>query len=115
VLWVCSFLWVFLGFLCGLAELLLCILPVYLGAPYAFLMKFSYLSKKKNCEVLVIHFSINLLIFILPGMNIFVTCLSFPFLVRCFSCICAFSLSNEIRLLIKRMFLSLVNGYFKLI
>jgi hypothetical protein len=28
--------------------LLLCILPVYLGAPYAFLMKFSYLSKKKN-------------------------------------------------------------------
>jgi hypothetical protein len=32
----------------GLAELLLCILPVYLGVPYAFLMKFSYLSKKKK-------------------------------------------------------------------
>jgi len=28
--------------------LLLCILLVYLGAPYAFLMKFSYLSKKKR-------------------------------------------------------------------
>jgi hypothetical protein len=24
VLWVCSFLWVFMGFSCGLAELLLC-------------------------------------------------------------------------------------------
>jgi len=36
----------FLGFLCGLAELSLCILPVYLGALYVFLMKFSYLSKK---------------------------------------------------------------------
>jgi hypothetical protein len=39
---------VLLGFLCGLAELLLCIHPVYLGAPYAFLMKFFYLSKKKK-------------------------------------------------------------------
>jgi hypothetical protein len=46
VLWVCSFLWVFLGFSCGLAELLMCILHVYLEAPYAFLMKFSCLSKK---------------------------------------------------------------------
>jgi len=37
-------LWVFLGFLCRLAGLLLCILPVYFGAPYTFfLMKFSYL------------------------------------------------------------------------
>jgi predicted transcriptional regulator len=26
----------FHGFLCGLARLFLCILPVYLGAPYAF-------------------------------------------------------------------------------
>jgi hypothetical protein len=39
---------VLLGFICGLAELFLCIHPVYLGAPYAFLMKFSYLSKKKR-------------------------------------------------------------------
>jgi len=36
------------GFSHGLTESLLCILLVYLGAPYAFLMKFSYLSKKKN-------------------------------------------------------------------
>jgi hypothetical protein len=36
----------FSGFLCGLAELSLCILHVYLGALYVFLMKFSYLSKK---------------------------------------------------------------------
>jgi hypothetical protein len=44
-------LWVLVGFLelcCGLAELLLCILLVYLGAPYTFLIKFSYLSKKKK-------------------------------------------------------------------
>jgi hypothetical protein len=41
-------LWFYWVFLCGLAELLLCIHPVYLGAPYAFLMKFSYLSKKKK-------------------------------------------------------------------
>jgi hypothetical protein len=26
----------------------LCILHVYLGAPYSFLMKFSYLTKKKK-------------------------------------------------------------------
>jgi len=26
----------------------MCILPVYLGAPYIFLMKYSYLSKKKK-------------------------------------------------------------------
>jgi hypothetical protein len=45
VLWICSFFWVFLGFSCGLAKLLMCILHLYLGAPYAFLMKFSYLSK----------------------------------------------------------------------
>jgi hypothetical protein len=51
VLWVCSFLWVFLGFSCGLAKLLLCILLVYLGAPYAFLMKFSYFSKKNYGNV----------------------------------------------------------------
>jgi len=37
-----------MGFSCGLAELLICILHVYLEAPYAFLMKFSYLSKKKK-------------------------------------------------------------------
>jgi hypothetical protein len=37
-----------MGFSCGLAELLMCILHVYLEAPYAFLMKFSYLSKKKK-------------------------------------------------------------------
>jgi len=46
-------LWVLVGFLelcCGLAELLLCILPVYLGTPYTFLIKFSYLSKKKIQE-----------------------------------------------------------------
>jgi hypothetical protein len=36
------------GFSYGLAESLLCILHVYLRAPYAFLMKFSYLSKKKR-------------------------------------------------------------------
>jgi hypothetical protein len=36
----CGFSWVFL---CGLAELWMCILHVYLGAPYIFLMKFSYL------------------------------------------------------------------------
>jgi hypothetical protein len=38
-------LWVFF---CGLAELFLCILPVYLGALFAFLIKFFYLSKKKK-------------------------------------------------------------------
>jgi hypothetical protein len=48
MLWVCSFLWVFLGFSYGLAVLFLCIRHVYLGAPYAFLMKFSYLSKNKG-------------------------------------------------------------------
>jgi hypothetical protein len=37
-----------MGFSCGLAGLLLCILPVYFEAPYVFLMKFSYLSKKKK-------------------------------------------------------------------
>jgi hypothetical protein len=31
----------------GLAGLFLCILPMYLGAPYAFLMKFLLLIKKK--------------------------------------------------------------------
>jgi hypothetical protein len=45
--YVVSYGFFFVFFSCGLAELLLCILPVYLGAPYAFLMKFSYLSKKK--------------------------------------------------------------------
>jgi len=39
---------VLLGFLCGLAELLLCIHHVYLGAPYAFLMKFLLIKKKKG-------------------------------------------------------------------
>jgi hypothetical protein len=43
---------VLLSFLCGLAELFLCIHPVYLGASYAFLMKFSYLSKKKKYRAL---------------------------------------------------------------
>lgn len=68
-----------------------------------------------NCEVLVIHFSINLLVFMLLGMNIFVTCLFFLFLVKYFSCIYSLVLFNEIQLLIERIFLSLVNGYFKLI
>jgi len=36
-------LWVFF---CGLVGLFLCILHVYLGAPYAFFNKISYLSKK---------------------------------------------------------------------
>jgi len=45
--YVVSYGFFFCFFSCGLAELLLCILHVYLGAPYAFLMKFSYLSKKK--------------------------------------------------------------------
>jgi len=40
------FLWVFLGFLCGLAGLLLCILPMYLGAPYAFFNEILLLIKK---------------------------------------------------------------------
>jgi hypothetical protein len=34
---------VFCGFSYGLAESLLCILHLYLGAPYTLLMKFSYL------------------------------------------------------------------------
>jgi hypothetical protein len=37
-----------LGFSCGLVELSLCILPAYLGAPYAFLMKFFTYQKKKK-------------------------------------------------------------------
>jgi hypothetical protein len=41
----------FLGFSYGLAKLLLCILSVYFGAPYAFLMKFFYLFKKKNMNL----------------------------------------------------------------
>jgi hypothetical protein len=40
------FLWVFLSFLCGLAGLLLCILSVYLGAPYAFFNEILLLIKK---------------------------------------------------------------------
>jgi len=42
---------VLLGFLCGLAELLLCIHPVYLGAPYAFLMKFLLIKIKKKFKI----------------------------------------------------------------
>jgi hypothetical protein len=50
ILWVfCGFSWVFF---CGIARLFMCILPVYLGAPYAFLIKFSYLSKKISCQIL---------------------------------------------------------------
>jgi hypothetical protein len=41
-----GFLWVFLGFLCGLAGLFLCILPVYLGVPYAFFNEILVLIKK---------------------------------------------------------------------
>jgi hypothetical protein len=41
-----GFSWLFHVYLVSLAKLLLCILPVYLRAPYAFLMKFSYLKKK---------------------------------------------------------------------
>jgi hypothetical protein len=41
-------LWVFLGFLCGLAGLLLCLLPVYLGAPYTFFNDIILLIKKKS-------------------------------------------------------------------
>jgi hypothetical protein len=50
---ILDFMWV-LGvvgmlFLVGfLVELLMCILHVYLRAPFAFLMKFSYLLKKKK-------------------------------------------------------------------
>jgi hypothetical protein len=45
VLWVsCGFSWVLF---CGLAGLFLCILPVYLGSPYAFLI--TILIKKKKC------------------------------------------------------------------
>jgi hypothetical protein len=48
---ILGFMWVLgvvgmqflMGFSCGLARLLLCILIVYLGASYAFLIKFSYL------------------------------------------------------------------------
>jgi hypothetical protein len=51
------------GFSYGLAESLLCILPVYLGAPYVFLMKFSYLSNKTigkwSEQILGSLFSIN--------------------------------------------------------
>jgi hypothetical protein len=42
----CGSLWVFFDSFCRLAGLVLCILPVYLGAPYAFLIKSSYLLKK---------------------------------------------------------------------
>jgi len=40
------------GFLLWASWVFLCILPVYLGALFAFLIKFSYLSKnkKKACE-----------------------------------------------------------------
>jgi hypothetical protein len=41
------FLLVFLGF-CGLALVFPCILPVYLGAPYAFFNKVFLLIKKKK-------------------------------------------------------------------
>jgi hypothetical protein len=45
VLWVsCGFSWVLF---CGLAGLFLCILPVYLGAPYAFLITILIKKKKK--------------------------------------------------------------------
>jgi hypothetical protein len=47
-LWVpCWFSWVFL---CGLAGLLLYVLPVYLGAPYAFFNEILLLIKKKNID-----------------------------------------------------------------
>jgi hypothetical protein len=40
---VCRSLGVLLDSFCGLAMLFLCILHVYLRAPYAFINKFSYL------------------------------------------------------------------------
>jgi hypothetical protein len=40
-----GFSWVFL---CGLAELFLCIVPLYLGASYAFFNKIFLLIKKKK-------------------------------------------------------------------
>jgi hypothetical protein len=41
----------------GLALVLLCILPVYLGVSYAFFsLNFAYLSKKKkNCSIFLDH------------------------------------------------------------
>jgi hypothetical protein len=48
VFWVLCGIWVlwiladFLRYVCGLAELFLCILPVYVEAPLVFLIKFSY-------------------------------------------------------------------------
>jgi hypothetical protein len=39
----------------GLAGLFLCILPVYLGAPYAFLVKFLLLIKKKGHNCISTH------------------------------------------------------------
>jgi hypothetical protein len=50
VFWVIGASLYFLAFLCfcGLAGLFLCILPMYLGAPYAFLITSSYLSKKQK-------------------------------------------------------------------
>jgi hypothetical protein len=42
---LCGFIWVSF---CGVVWLVLCILPVYLGAPFAFLIKFFLLIKKKK-------------------------------------------------------------------
>jgi hypothetical protein len=79
-----------LGFSCGLAELLLCILPVYLEAPYAFLMKFSYLSKKKKILLCMLHLHLFLFVFIgshknmnLPSLSFFVFVI---YAVRCIFC-----------------------------
>jgi hypothetical protein len=40
-----GFLW---ALFCGLAGLFLCILHVYLGTSYTFLIKFFYFKKKEN-------------------------------------------------------------------
>jgi len=45
---ILGFLWVLLGSFQWASWVVFCILPVYLGVPYAFLIKFSYLSKKKK-------------------------------------------------------------------
>jgi hypothetical protein len=42
----------FLGFFCGLAGLLLCILLVYLGAPYTFFNEILLLTKKLMEDVI---------------------------------------------------------------
>jgi len=56
--WVFFFVGCFLGvplglFVLFLVRCFLCILPVYLGAPYAFNKTLYYLSKKKKCALIL--------------------------------------------------------------